>query len=200
MRGIAAAFRDPEVVAAILSSGGLGIAVTVVQWADQNEQAVSVDWTLVTDAASAARLAGVIWNLPRSTVRGLTGIGSLIQFAHILLHANRFDGYRKVIDISGDGKANIGVRPALARELAVADGITINGLAILNEQPALDQYYEGGVIGGSDAFVIRAHDYTDFADAIVEKLIREINLPLAAAPEHRSIALAGNRAQIFDRE
>ena len=31
MHGVAAAYRDPEVVAAILSSGGLGIAVTVVQ-------------------------------------------------------------------------------------------------------------------------------------------------------------------------
>lgn len=190
MHGIAAAFRDAEVVSAILSSGGLGIAVSVVQWADQGEQEVSVDWTLVYDAASAARLAEVIWNLPRSAVRGLTGIGNLIQFGHILLHANRFDGYRKVIDISGDGVANIGVRPALARELAVADGITINGLAILNEQPNLDRYYERGVIGGPDAFVIPARDYTAFADAIVEKLIREINVPLAAAPSPRSASFA----------
>ena len=195
MHGIADAFRDPEVVSALLSSGGLGVAVSVVQWADQSEQDVSVDWTLITDAASAAQLAARIWNLPRSAARGLTGIGNLIQFGHVLLHANRFEGYRKVIDISGDGVANIGVRPALARERAVADGITINGLAILNEQPTLDRYYERGVIGGPDAFVIVARDYTDFADAIVEKLIREISVPLAAAPRGPSLAYVGRRAQ-----
>ena len=57
MHGISAAFRDAEVVSAILSSGGLGIAVSLVQWADQGEQEVSVDWTLIHDAASAARLS-----------------------------------------------------------------------------------------------------------------------------------------------
>ena len=56
-------------------------------------------------------------------------------------------------------------------------GITINGLAILSDDPRLDIYYRRSVIGGQDAFVEVAHDFTQFATAIRQKLIREIYPP-----------------------
>ena len=43
------------------------------------------------------------------------------------------------------------------------------------------------VIGGPGAFVIAARDYTDFADAILKKLVREIT-PI---PEPGILALLG---------
>ena len=55
MAGYAAAFRHPEVVQAIESAGGAGIAVTLVQWADSYQQAVSIDWTWVGDAGQRRR-------------------------------------------------------------------------------------------------------------------------------------------------
>ena len=55
-----------------------------------------------------------------------------------------------------------------------AAGITINGLAILNDDIALDLYYAQHVIGGSDAFVMTARDFEDFAQAMRRKLLREI--------------------------
>ena len=60
------------------------------------------------------------------------------------------------------------------RDAAVAAGITINGLAILNEISTLDVYYNEHVIGGPDAFLLIAKDYQDFARAIRQKLQREI--------------------------
>ena len=69
------------------------------------------------------------------------------------------------------------------REIAVRAGVTVNGLAILSEEPDLERYYLTNVIGGPAAFVMVAGDYEDFADAVIRKLIREIvGNPIAAAP------------------
>ena len=70
----------------------------------------------------------------------------------------------------------------------VAAGITINGLAILNETPDLDSYYRERVVGGPGAFLMVADDYQDFIAAIRRKLVREIGGPaiaLRASPNQR---------------
>jgi hypothetical protein len=64
----------------------------------------------------------------------------------------------------------------------LAQGITINGLAILNEEPELDRYYGESVIGGDEAFVVTAADYDDFARALRAKLVREVAGARMAGP------------------
>ena len=82
--------------------------------------------------------------------------------------------------------ANFGVPPVTARDTLVSKGITINGLAILSEEPWLDEYYRGNVIGGPSAFVAVAKGYDSFADAILRKLVQEVaSLPLATDAEQR---------------
>ena len=76
------------------------------------------------------------------------------------------------------------------RDQAVAKGMVINGLAIVNEEPFVDRYYRDSVIGGTGAFMMVAQDYQDFAAAILRKLIREIGPPLAGAPGPSTTALA----------
>src|SRR5690606_15571811 len=83
-------------------------------------------------------------------------------------------GGRQVIDISGDGVSNRGLDVTAARDAAVFRGITINGVAILNEEPSLAAYYQAFVIGGTGAFALAARDYDDFKEVIVKKLVREI--------------------------
>jgi hypothetical protein len=61
-----------------------------------------------------------------------------------------------------------------ANAMARARGVTVNGLAILNDDPRLAEYYRNDVIAGQDAFVMTAADYEDFAEAITRKLLREI--------------------------
>ena len=63
------------------------------------------------------------------------------------------------------------------RDRVVAQGITINGLTILNEWPTLDTYAEGNVAGGPGHFVIPANDYEAYGEAILRKLLREITGP-----------------------
>lgn len=184
-RGLARAFLHPDVIGAIQAVGDLGIAVTMVQWAGRSSHRTSVEWTFIDDAASAARFSAKIAGAPRM-MRGFTDIGGAIRFSAQSIAQNGYEGSRKVIDVSGDGASSTG-SPARARDIAVAQGITINGLVIYNEALELDlgklasislrQHYRDNVIGGPAAFLMIADDFDDFARAIQEKLVREIMGP-----------------------
>ncbi len=179
MGGIANALRDPEVIEAIEGGAPNGVAVAVIEWSGPGQQLVGVDWTRITDAATAAALAARIEAMGRGLI-GETAIGEALRFASDLLAYGPFQGARRIIDVSGDGPSNAGVEPEPMRDAAALAGITINGLAILRENPGLDRYYAEHVIGGPDAFVMIAKDYDDFARAIRQKLLREIRgAPLA---------------------
>jgi hypothetical protein len=171
--GLARAFRDPEVIEAIETSAPNGIAVAVIQWSGRRQHLTVVDWTKVTDAASARSLASAIEATGRILI-GETAIADALQFAADQVVGGPFHGARRVIDVSGDGPTNAGGDPDPVRDAAVLAGMTINGLAILNESPTLDRYYAEHVIGGPDAFVMSASDYDDFGRAIRLKLLREI--------------------------
>jgi hypothetical protein len=192
MRGIAMAFRDPNVISAIQAAGGMGIAVSVVEWSGASQQRVSVDWHLVNDESSAESFSSAVLGSQRSGNRGLTAIGNAIRFCHLSMQANRYEGLRKVINVSGDGKANDGIAPGVARQSATGDNIIINGLAILNEDPSLYGYYEKAVIGGPGAFAYQARNYKDFVDTMRRKLIREIALLMSEGPTDRGIDVAAN--------
>lgn len=182
MAGYASAFRHPAVVQAIEGSAG-GIAVTLVQWADSYQQAVSIEWTWVGDRASAASLADRMAALGRRFIGPGTALATALSYCLRRFEDSGFEGQRRVVDLSGDGRDNRGPRVTMIRSLALTSGITVNGLAILNEEPFLDRYYERQVIAGPDAFVVAAADYEDFAEAIVKKLVREIAGPqIAKAP------------------
>ncbi len=196
VRGLAEAFWHRSVGQAIRAAGDLGLAVALIQWADDDQHALSVDWTVVRDAASARQFAKRVDGV-RRTVYGNTALGVALEFAILQLEGNGFVGRRKVIDVSGDGPSNQGSAAWLARDLAVARGITVNGLAILNEDPTLRRYYRSNVIGGTGAFVMTANDYDAYRLAILTKLLKEISGPPIAArplPSGRSTAAAVDRA------
>ena len=181
-QGYIAAFRDPEVIRAI-EQGILGrIAVTYVEWAGAGHGEVVVGWTPVDGRESAHAFADALGRrMPASARR--TSIGSAIAIAAPLFGDNGFEGTRRTIDISGDGPNNDGPLVTVARDLAVAAGITINGLPILDDSggifswyniPDLDLYYRDCVIGGPAAFIVVAEDFQDFARAVRRKLLLEI--------------------------
>ena len=170
--GIARAFVDRRLIAAISALPG-GVEALVLEWSDPDKITITVDWTRVIDAASAATFAAAVRATRRSS-NGLTAIGAALFAA-----AEAFDrlpepAARRVIDISGDGMANFGPPPAEARDRIVAAGITINGLAILTDEPWLADYYRSNVIGGPSAFVVVGRTFGDFGDAIERKLIEEV--------------------------
>ena len=183
MRGLADAFRDAGVIDAIRGAGPGGIAVALVQWGGPLSQAVAVGWTNVSDARSARRFADRIAASERLYLVERTAIAHVLRYAMRLFDGNGFRGRRRVIDVSGDGPNNYGYHPDGMRDWAADAGITVNGLAILNEHPDVDRYYGRHVIGGPGAFLVTATDYRDFARAIRLKLIQEIEgWPMAGAP------------------
>lgn len=173
-QGYVAAFRNPRVHRAIGTGLHQAIAVSMVQWTGPEMQVETVPWTLLRDRASLEAFAAAIDRAPRQLFSGGTSISGAIGHAHDMLSRAPFRALRRVIDISGDGVNNRG-RPAEdARDEAVAAGVTINGLPILELDPTLDDYYRASVIGGPNAFLVTAATFDEFADAILKKLITEI--------------------------
>ena len=170
--GIARAFETPQLVEAILAQPG-GVEALVLEWSDPEKIAVTVGWTRIANQNSAAAFAEAVRATTR-TSHGLTAIGSaMLAAAAAFDHMPEPAGHR-VIDVSGDGIANFGVAPVAARDALVKAGITINGLAILSEEPWLDDYYRSNVIGGPSAFCLVAKDYDSFAEAILRKMVQEV--------------------------
>ncbi len=176
--GIAAAFRDPEVLKAI-AAGPLGrIAVTVSFWAESELPKQSLAWQVIAEPAGAAAFAEQLEALPRAAPIGGTGIGKGVIYSVQIMQDNGLNGTRRVVDVSGDGRETpfryYSVPPEQARAYAAARGVTVNGLAILAEQPDLEDYYRRSVIVGPGAFALAADDFQTFAEAMRRKLIREI--------------------------
>ncbi|PMB50960.1 PEP-CTERM sorting domain-containing protein [Fischerella thermalis CCMEE 5205] len=179
-QGYVDAFRNPTIQEQIAKIPG-GIAATLSYWSFSAQQ--SVPWFLITDATSANAFADAIESTTRP-FSGSTGIANAIDFAVNLLNTNDYDGTRRVIDISGDGVENVSSDDGLktARDNAVQAGIIINGLPILTGDPDLDDYYQENVIGGSGSFLIAANDFSDFGNAVTQKIGREIK-PDQPVPE-----------------
>ena len=180
-QGYIAALTNDKVIRAI-GSGAIGrIGLAYVEWAGVNTQHTVVPWTTIRSADDAHKFAGAIAAAPVSSM-SWTSISGAIDYSKRLLESSGYEAGRYVIDVSGDGRNNSGRPAELARDEAVAAGITINGLPIINDRanfgrPAeadLDQYYERAVIGGPGAFMILATSFEAFGSAILSKLIKEI--------------------------
>ena len=180
-QGIAQAFRDPAVRTAIADLGAPGLAVAVLQWSGGRMQRTAVAWMRIADEAGIEAFAAAVAASERLLTGG-TSLGGAVRRSLAEIEANRFEGRRKVIDVSGDGFT--GLSPRRERDRAVARGVTVNGLAILNEKPELGLYYAAHLIGGPGAFVLTAGTYEDFAEALRDKLLQEISgFTVAAAPQ-----------------
>jgi hypothetical protein len=177
MQGLGQAFRRSEIHQAIAQGKTGRIAISVFQWSDDRSQLIVVPWTIINGSGSAIALADQLENMPRKLAEGGTSISSSMRFGAAMLEAAPMQAERRVIDISSDGRNNIGISPDRVRNQIVRRGITINGLVIINEWPTLDTYFEQQVVGGPAHFVIVANDYPAYAEAIYRKLLREITGP-----------------------
>lgn len=175
------AVSDPRVVEVVRRGmiGGIGLAY--VEWAGFEYQRLVLPWTRISTQAEADAWASALAEAPRSSL-SWTSISGGIDFARRTLGEAPFEGTRRVIDVSGDGVNNSGRPAEMARDEAVAAGIVINGLPIINDRPTfgrmptlpLDQYFQQNVIGGTGSFMIVAEDFDAFGTAVRRKLIREI--------------------------
>ena len=196
--GYAAALTSPRIMAAIKSGPQGRIAVCFVEWSGVTAQAVIVDWAAIGTPAEAEAFSQRIRAAPRLFMER-TAIGTAIDFSVQQLGKSPFSGARRVIDVSGDGTNNSGRSVTEARDAAIEQGITINGLAILSEVPlafnpqhthppgGLLKYYEDNVIGGPGAFALAAKGHEDFGQLVASKLVKEIAVAPPPAPRFERI-------------
>jgi hypothetical protein len=192
--GYAAAVSNPQVLDAIRSGANGKIALNFLEWSGVGAQKVVIDWTVIDGPASARKFGDQLVEAPRSFA-DRTSISGGIEFAMAQLKRAPFQSTRRTIDISGDGTNNAGPDVTLARDDAVAQGVTVNGLVILSQSQVpwnpehtnppggLEQYYRDNVIGGPGAFVVAAEGFESFGRAIIKKMIAEIAMlrPVRAA-------------------
>src|SRR5471032_29352 len=183
--GYAAAIADRRVLDAIRAGRNHRIAVLFLEWSGVGNQKVVIDWMPIDGSKAAQEFGDRLLESPRSFA-DRTSISGVIDFAVAQFARAPYSAERHTIDVSGDGTNNAGRDVGVARDEALALGITINGLVILSETPlpwnpehtnppgGLANYYRVNVVGGPGAFVLEAKDFTSFGQAIIKKLIAEI--------------------------
>jgi hypothetical protein len=173
------------VLDAVRSGHSGRIGLTYVEWSGVGSQRVLIDWTTLGDAESAKVFGDRLLEAPRSFA-DRTSISGAIEFAMAQFARAPFESVRRTIDVSGDGTNNSGRNVTEARDQAMEQGVTINGLAIINTQAnpgyafhtqppgGLPKYFEENVIGGPGAFLLQVENFDTFAEAITRKLVTEI--------------------------
>lgn len=179
-RGYAAAFRSRDVIDAIAYGRHGRVAITYVEWGASNSRRVIVPWMLVAGASDALALAA---RLDEAKIGHLfqTSIAGAIRYGLRALGDNAYTGERRVIDISGDGPNNDGGTVTVSRDMAVREGVTINGLPVVLGEGApeggvtLDAYYADCVVGGPRSFILPVSSWSQFPTAVRLKLALELS-------------------------
>lgn len=177
--GFIQAFRTPIVHDAIRRGAVGRIGVTYVEWAGAADQRVVLPWSIIDGPESAAAFAeGLAAKPTRRASR--TSISGAIDFSRRLLATSDLAATRRVIDVSGDGANNQGRPVTTARDEAIENGITVNGLPVMLKAggyfdlPELDTYFRDCVIGGPGAFMVPVKSREQFVEAVKTKIIMEI--------------------------
>ncbi|MET3967784.1 MULTISPECIES: DUF1194 domain-containing protein [Bradyrhizobium] len=198
--GYAEAIVSNEFLQALKAGPNRRLALVYVEWSGPNDQKIIVPWRLIDSRESAAVVAAEIAKAPVRT-GSRTSISGAINFALPLFDADPYRGLRRVIDVSGDGVNNDGSPVTIARDAALARGITINGLPIMLEGrlPSqmdiddLDLYYEDCVIGGSGSFMVTIRSRDGFKEAIRTKLVLEV---AGGVPRDRIVSVTEREPRI----
>ena len=180
--GLATALDDPEVRDALLDQSGAPVRIAVYEWAQPGQNRLILDWTDLSDEAALLSVQTTLRRTQRAPMGPSTGLGAALRTGFALLE-QQADCWTRTLDISGDGKGNTGQRPQDVTN--TPNGVTVNGLVIgVDDHRSgavrdlqigeLASYYTAYVIRGPDAFVETALGFTDYAEAMRRKLLREI--------------------------
>jgi hypothetical protein len=190
------AFRSKAVIQRILSGECGNVWVSYVEF--RTFPTLLVPWTNVYDAQSSYDLAEAIYdsskkwsdhddNIPWD--RGseyFTAIGRAMLFAKELLNnppvqRSLDNPYKKVIDVSADGRNSIGISPKEAKKEIdpTRNEIRINGLPITwnpdGDSQSLVEYFWEEIVGGFGAFVFESKDQKSFSETFAKKFMEEIS-------------------------
>jgi hypothetical protein len=181
--GLAAALLRPEVQQAFLAIPGTPVRLYVYEWAGETTQHTLIPWVEVNGAGDLAGIADTLRATPRQKGEPATAIGQAMLHGATAL-AQQPGCWRRTLDLSGDGKSNVGPRPRDLSDARLGD-ITINGLVIGSMGETVGDrrqaeivdiwaYFKVEVIRGPEAFVEVAVGFADFENAMARKLLKEM--------------------------
>ena len=184
LSGVASALDAPEVREKLLSMPAAPVMLMIYEWSGPNDQAVVLPWMRIDTHANIDTIIETLRQTRRRDATPGTALGVAMQIGQAFL-AQRPDCWKHTLDISGDGKSNLGPRPRDVRDQIEASGITVNGLVIGIDDPdvgdirqaeigELSSYFRAEVIVGPEAFVHTAIGFNDYARAMTQKLLREL--------------------------
>lgn len=203
LNGLANAVDSPEVRAAILSGDDAHVHLAVFEWSSQNHQFLILPWTVLDSHAAIDGAAERISTYRKQRAGLKTALSTALMFAAELLQA-KSPCWQSTIDVSGDGRNNIG--PPIARVYGLDSfaGIAVNALVIgdpASERSTggsgdltksdLRRYYEREVVRGAGAFALIAHGYEDYERAMQMKLLRELAAPVLGSLSRSAVDMSG---------
>lgn len=184
MDGLANALLHDEVTAALLAMPSAPVEIAIYQWSGPTDQAILVGWRAIHSRSDIEAISTILRGTSRSAVSVGTALGTAMRTGRDLL-LQRAECWKLTLDISGDGKRNMGPRPQDIRDEIKQSGITVNALVIGADAPRisdqrqmeiaeLSSYFRANVITGPDAFVQTALGFAAYEEAMVQKLKREL--------------------------
>ncbi|MEL6806780.1 MAG: DUF1194 domain-containing protein [Pseudomonadota bacterium] len=197
MDGLAAALDSAKVRQALMIMPDTPVHLLVYEWSGPEDPTVVLPWTAVTGPQVLDGIIGQLRSLERRNATPGTALGLAMREG--VSHLNqRKECWKLTLDLSGDGKSNLGPRPVDIKKEIEPTGITVNALVIGADAPTLGDlrqaeisglsaYFQNEVIVGSDSFVETALGFEDYAAAMARKLERELEtLILGAGPDDPS--------------
>ena len=184
LNGIASALSNPSVRDAFLSTQSAFVSVLIYEWSGPVDQRILVPWSDITRSATLDEVIDRLVATSRRDASPGTALGAAM--AQGVQHlSQRSDCSKRTLDISGDGKSNLGPRPRDVKNHISDMGVTVNALVVTLNSPrvsvgsqagndALTTYFKAEVITGADAFVETATGYADYEAAMIRKLLREL--------------------------
>jgi hypothetical protein len=160
--GLAKAVVDPDFLARVASGPRGRVGFTAFSWSSDGKVEVIVPWMLITTADDAAKasamfLKAIEIDASQQFAVRWTDVALAIDTAAAIRRASPFASSHTFINICSDGTSNSGAPPRAARDRALTEDVTINGV-LFGNRPMLVDYYARNVIGGSGAFILRASD------------------------------------------
>lgn len=176
-QGYAKALTAGQVTQAFAAAGVVDVAA--VFWGDSSYAPQIVPWHRIDQASDLQGFTASLLAMPRH-MSGDTHMGEGILAALALFEEPGRCAHRRLIDLSGDGRATpvTGRKNTtslvVARDMAEQAGVTINALAITSDDTDLPSWYENYLISGPFAFVLHVEGLESFGQAMTQKLMREL--------------------------
>jgi hypothetical protein len=189
--GMARAVVDPRFLGAIERGRHGRIGFAAFTWTN-GEFITLVPWTLIGSQADALEVAERLHTARGKPVMGYaarhptairpwrtghaTDISAAIDRAVEVAGEAPFASYRQLINICANGIDNVGDEPDAARDRAMAQDFTINGLVLGNRDDSAEiaAYFREHVQAGPGSFVIEARGFEDVANAMLAKFVTEL--------------------------